>query len=199
MTKTEFIAHRINTVEELKKLPAEYGVEIDLRDKGDRLILAHEPFSDGEDFEEYLKNYNHGTMILNIKSERIEPKVQELVKKYRVKDYFFLDSSTPMIILLSNSGENNLAVRFSEFEPIESVLAMKKRAKWVWVDCFSQLIINKQNYKILKDAGFKLCLVSPELQGHQEELKAYKNYLLQEEIIFDAICTKTYNIQEWLR
>jgi hypothetical protein len=27
----EFVAHRINTLEELKKLPEEYGVEIDLK------------------------------------------------------------------------------------------------------------------------------------------------------------------------
>ena len=29
---TEYIAHRINTKEELLKLPEEYGVELDLRD-----------------------------------------------------------------------------------------------------------------------------------------------------------------------
>ena len=40
----EYIAHRINTVEELKKTPKECGVELDLRDFGDRLILQHDPF-----------------------------------------------------------------------------------------------------------------------------------------------------------
>jgi len=53
----EYIAHRINTIEELGKIPREYGVELDLRDFGDRLILQHDPFKDGEDFEEYLKHY----------------------------------------------------------------------------------------------------------------------------------------------
>ena len=77
----EYIAHRINTIEELKQIPSEYGVELDLRDYGRRLILQHDPFKDGEDFEEYLKHYNHGTMILNIKSERIEFKVLDLIKK----------------------------------------------------------------------------------------------------------------------
>ena len=62
-----YIAHRINTIKELKKIPKEYGVEIDLRDYADRLILQHEPFQDGEDFEEYLSHYNHEIMILNIK------------------------------------------------------------------------------------------------------------------------------------
>ena len=95
-----YIAHRVNTVEGLKKLPLEYGVELDLRDQGDRLILQHDPFTPGECFEEYLKHYHNGTMILNVKSERVEHRVLELIKKYEVKDYFFLDSSFPMIFLL---------------------------------------------------------------------------------------------------
>ena len=43
----EFIAHRVNTIEELRKVPKEYGVELDLRDFGERLILQHDPFIDG--------------------------------------------------------------------------------------------------------------------------------------------------------
>ena len=193
-----FIAHRINTIEELKKLPSEYGVELDLRDSGNDLIIVHNPFEEGENFEEYLKNYHHGTMIANVKSERIEHRIIELLEKYNVKDYFFLDSSIPMIYLLSNMGNTNSAVRFSEIEPIELALAMKGRAKWVWVDCFSKLPINKENYKQLKEAGYKLCLVSPELQGQDEKIEEYKKYLEDNEIVFDAICTKSYNIQRWV-
>jgi hypothetical protein len=193
----EYIAHRINTIEELKKIPREYGVELDLRDFGDRLILQHDPFKDGENFEEYLKYYNHGTMILNIKSERIEHKVLELIKKYNIKKYFFLDSSFPMIYLLSKDNEQNIALRFSEFEGIDTILNMQERVKWVWVDCFSELPITKENYKLLKDKGFKFCLVSPELQGQSEKLEKYKQYLEDENIIFDAICTKVYNIEKW--
>jgi len=193
----EYIAHRINTIAELKTLPKEYGVELDLRDFGDRLILQHDPFKDGEDFEEYLKYYNHGTMILNIKSERIEHKVLELIKKYKIEKYFFLDSSFPMIYLLSKDNEKNIALRFSEFEGIDTILNMKDKVKWVWVDCFSKLPITKENYKLLKKNGFKFCLVSPELQGQNEKLEEYKQYLNNENIIFNAICTKIYNIESW--
>ena len=67
----QFIAHRINTISELRNLPTEYGVEIDLRDSLDgRIYIQHNPFESGEDFEKYLKEYHHGTMILNIKSEK---------------------------------------------------------------------------------------------------------------------------------
>ena len=193
----EFIAHRINTLEELKKLPTEYGVELDLRDKGDNLIMVHDPFSDGEDFEEYCKHYKHGTMILNIKSERIEHRVLEIIQKYNIPKYFFLDSSFPMIYLLSKEGESNVAVRFSEFEGLDTVLNIQGKIDWVWVDCFTKLPINQENFQILKKAGFKLCLVSPELQGRDEDIEEYKAYLEKEGVVFDAICTKHYNIKRW--
>ncbi len=194
----EYIAHRVNSIDDLKKLPKEYGVEIDLRDLGDKIVMVHDPFcEDGEDFEEYLKHYDHGTMILNIKSERIEHKVLELIQKYDIKKYFFLDSSFPMVYLLSLSGEKNMALRFSEFEGLDTILAMSGKVDWVWVDCFSKLPINKENYKILKDNGFKICLVSPELQKQDEKLEIYKEYLKEHCIIFDAICTKNYNINRW--
>ena len=45
----EYIAHRINTISELEKLPMKYGVEIDLRDALDGSVyLAHDPFTGGK-------------------------------------------------------------------------------------------------------------------------------------------------------
>ena len=194
---THFIAHRINTVEELKVLPTEYGVELDLRDSGNNLILQHDPFKGGESFNDYLKHYQHGTMILNIKSERIEHRVLDLLKEHNITDYFFLDSSFPMIYLLSNEGERQSAIRYSEFEGLDTILNMSKKVDWVWVDCFSKLPINKDSYLRLKKAGYKLCLVSPELQGRNEDIEDYHNFITRNEIIFDAICTKHYNVERW--
>lgn len=183
-----YIAHRINTIAQLEEVPVEYGVELDLRDHGSRLILQHDPFTDGEDFEEYLRHYRHGLMILNIKSERIEHRVLELVQKYRVPDYFFLDSSFPMIRLLSQQGEKKIAVRFSEFEPIESALALAGAVDWVWVDCFTKMPLDEQTASRLKE-HFKLCAVSPELQKRPvTEIPAYAAELRPYTV--DAVCTK---------
>ena len=194
----EFIAHRINTLEELKALPYEYGVELDLRDDlNGRVYIQHNPFEKGEDFEEYLKAYHHGTMILNIKSERIEHKVLELISKYDVKSYFFLDSSFPMIKLLSDIGEKNIALRFSELEGLDTIRNMAGKATWVWVDCFTRLPIDKYSYKELKNLGYKLCMVSPELEGQPEKLEDYKAFLLENGIVMDAVCTKVYNVERW--
>jgi len=195
----EYIAHRINTVSELINLPTGYGVEIDLRDSVDNTIyISHDPFTPGENFETYLQHYKHGTMILNIKSERIEFKVLKLIKKYGISKYFFLDSSFPMIHTLASNGERNVALRYSEYEGIDTLRAMQGRVDWIWVDCFTKLPIDHELFLQFKKMGYNLCLVSPELQGREEDIENYKTYMASQEIVFDAICTKHYNVSRWL-
>ena len=63
----EIIAHKINSIKSLRKLPSKYGSEVDLRTFGSRIVLSHDPYKKGDRFEDYLENYNHGTLILNIK------------------------------------------------------------------------------------------------------------------------------------
>jgi hypothetical protein len=186
----KIIRHRVNSIKELDTVDPAHGVELDLRDRGSRLILAHDPFTDGEDFSDYLQHYRHGTMILNIKSERIEHRVlEEIQKAGTVKDYFFLDSSFPMICTLIAMGERRIAVRYSEFEPIESVLALAGKVEWVWVDCFTKMPLDSKTYKLMKEAGFKLCAVSPELQ--KRPIESIRQYALElAPYKMDAICTK---------
>jgi hypothetical protein len=200
MTSPQIIAHRINKIAELKNIPRNYGVEIDLRDHNDQIIITHDPFdyADAENFEDYLAEYNHGTLILNIKCERIELRIIELLKKYNIKDYFFLDCSFPMIFTLINQGETNIALRFSEFEGYDTIMNLAGKIKWIWVDCFTKLPINKAIYDRFKDNGFKLCLVSPELQKQEQRIDEYRQSLDNDQIYFDAICTKIYNADKWL-
>ncbi len=194
----EFISHRVNTVNDLKNTPVEFGVELDLRDNIDGSIyINHDPFVVGENFEDYLREYKHGTMILNIKSERIEYKVLDLLKKYNIEKYFFLDSSFPMIKALTDQGELNIALRYSEYEGIDTIKLMSGRAKWVWVDCFNSFPLEEDTYLKLKNMGYKLCFVSPELQGQPEKIEEYAGNIKKRNINFDAICTKLYNIDGW--
>ena len=195
----EYIAHRINTVEELRKLPTEYGVELDLRDDlNGRIYISHNPFEAGEDFEDYCKEYHHGTMILNIKSERIEHEVLKLMEQYQIKNYFFLDSSFPMIKLLTDMGVKQVALRFSELEGLDTIRNMAGRAEWVWVDCFTKVPIEQARYQELKALGYKLCFVSTELEAQEEKLPLYKQYIKEQGIVFDAVCTKSYHIKDWM-
>ena len=195
----EYIAHRINTVEELRKLPTEYGVELDLRDDlNGRIYISHNPFEAGEDFEDYCKEYHHGTMILNIKSERIEHEVLKLMEQYQIKNYFFLDSSFPMIKLLTDMGVKQVALRFSELEGLDTIRNMAGRAEWVWVYCFTKVPIEQASFQELKALGYKLCFVSPELEAQEEKLPLYKQYIKEQGIVFDAVCTKSYHIKDWM-
>ena len=193
-----FTCHRINSIDELKKIPCMYGIEVDLRDNlNGEIYLAHDPFIQGELLDDFLHYYNHAFIILNIKSERIEYKILELLKKYTITNYFFLDSSFPMIYKLSSEGNKNIALRFSEYEGLDTILNMKGKVDWVWVDCFTKNPLTNEIYTTLKKEGFKLCFVSPELQNQSEKIKEYKDSFIQENIVMDMICTKSYNIEQW--
>jgi hypothetical protein len=197
------INHRVNTIEALKNVPTEYGIEVDIRYHENELILSHDPFNHhkeySEKFETLLMHWHHdGPLILNIKTEGIEAACIQLMTEYKIKNWFFLDLSMPCFAkyaYLAGDSNNpffsvqNLAVRFSEREVIEYALAFKDKVKWVWVDCFTQLVLNQVNYQLLKKAGFNICLVSPELQHHPiTYIQAFKDQLISLDI--DAVCTK---------
>ena len=204
-----YINHRINTIEQLKKIPIQNGIELDIRYHENELILHHDPFrhheNNPEKFEDLLKYWKHkGSMILNVKTEGVEQACIDLMNKYDVKNWFFLDLSMSYFAIYAELAVNgdiagfsidNLAARFSEREPIEYSLAFAGKAKWVWVDCFTYLPMDKGIYDKLKSAGFKICLVSPELQQHS--LKMIEEFQKQcEDLDIDAICTKRPDLWE---
>jgi len=195
----KFVAHRVNTISDLKLIPEEYGVEVDLRDNFDgKVYLSHDPFQPGELFEDYLVHYKHAFIILNIKSERIERSVLETLRKHKItSNYFFLDSSFPMIHALSSQGETNIAMRYSEYEPIESVIALAGRVQWVWVDCFTKLPLRYETFRLLKKRGFKVCIVSPDLQSQSDKIQEYNTLLYESNIQPDMICVKIQNVPLW--
>ena len=78
----EIILHRINKIKDLKTVNPLFGVEIDIRTYGKDLILSHDPFKKGDKLEDYLGEYKHGTLILNIKESGIENNVLSLIQRY---------------------------------------------------------------------------------------------------------------------
>ena len=199
--ETQFICHRINTLNELNQIDKQFGIEIDIRDdhKSGKLILAHDPFLEGESFEEYLKNYKNNRLILNIKSERVELECLNLLEKYNIQNYFFLDSSFPMIYLLNKEYKNNhIVCRFSEYENINFFLDNKDMFSTIWVDCFTKFPLNKEIYQLVKKENKKICIVSPELQKQPKKIEIYRSYIIENNIFPDMICTKEYNIYKWI-
>ena len=141
-----------------------------------------------------MKHYKHAFIILNVKSEGIEKKTIALAEKYGIRNYFLLDASPPFIIKLTDEGVRKLAVRYSEFESIETALLMKNRVEWLFVDTYKKLPLDR---KVMAKLGgkFRVCVVSPELWGRQGEVAAYRKQLEKEGITLDAVLTK--KPEEW--
>ena len=208
------IHHRRNSVDELQETKPEYGVEIDLRNHGKDLIVFHDPFHDeAMNFEEWLASYHHHFLIANVKEEGLEPKLLNLFNKHGVNDYFILDESLPYIRKYALQGLPNFAIRVSEFESVDTALRLQaylknesKRVDWIWVDSFTGEPMPLEELLRLRDAGFKLCQVSPELHHvdrpdcWQPKIEAFLEKLSNLEVggfLPDMVCTKLPQL--WLQ
>ena len=187
----EIICHRRNDIKSLLSTPIEYGVEIDLRTHNNKLVINHDPFKGGVSFEEWISLYNHGTLILNVKEDGLEEKIISLLHKNNISSFFFLDQAFPTIIKMIKNGESRCALRISEYESVENVLKLSNKLDWVWLDIFTKFPITFEEYLIIKKANFKICLVSPELQGLENmNIRSLKDFLISKGIKVDAVCTK---------
>jgi hypothetical protein len=189
------IQHRVNSIEQLKLIPANRGIEVDVHMEGNDLVTGHDPGESLAIFEEWLKSYRHSLLAINIKQEGIESKIIKLLSDRNISDFFLFDLSFPMLYKTQLLGESRLAIRVSDLEPFQSVHHFRGRVEWIWLDGFLDL-------KFLKQAkfsfnGFKVCFVSPEL--HQAREKQQVEDMLKDfrrsSIIVDAICTK--NPEQW--
>lgn len=181
------ISHRVNTIGELAGVPVELGVEVDIRDYDGRLCLTHDSFAAGEDLDSFLAAYRHSQIIFNTKSDGLETEILRLAGKHKVENYFFLDTALPTLVKLSRRGVRKAAVRFSEYEPIELALRFAGLVEWVWIDCFTRLPLDPGTYAALRE-HFRICIVSPELQGHgRSAIGDYRKCLY--DMPPDAVCT----------
>ena len=169
-TGKTIIRHRINTIELLNTVPSDFGIEFDIREGQSGIVVTHDPWCTSILFDNFLKHAHHAFYIVNIKSEGIEYEALRILESYNIKNFFLLDCSFPMIVKLSKLGERRIAIRVSEYEDIQTSLNMKEFVDWVWLDS-------------LKENGFHVCLVSPELQFRNEDVSHLK-------YIVEAVCTK---------
>jgi hypothetical protein len=168
----EIVLHRINLINELLEVPIKYGCEIDIRSHGSKLILNHEPYLSGDNLIDYLDNYKHGLLVLNIKEAGIENDVLQLVRERNISTFFLLDVEFPYLYRACRLGERSIAVRFSEDEPIELVYNYKKFIDWVWVDTNTKLPLDSNNILLL--SSMQTCLVCPERWGRPNDIIPYR-------------------------
>lgn len=201
----QIIIHRVNKIEQLKKVPKKYGVEIDVRGYGEKMLLSHDSInstSKHDELELYLQNFKHAFIIFNIKEAGYEQKVINLAKKYNIsKDkYFLLDVEFPYLYRATRKGSiREIAVRYSEAEPIEAAEAQiingKPLLDWVWIDTNTILPLNEDIVNRLKP--FKTCLVCPERWGRPQDIAPYAQKMKELNFKLDAVMTIQKYAEQW--
>ncbi len=185
------IRHRVNDIETLRDTPNEMGVEIDIRTSQDNLILSHDPFTEGLPLNEWIKKYNHRFLILNTKEDGLEDKILEVLNNYKIEDFFFLDQPFPSVRKTIEKGCSKIALRFSEYESMSSLEMMSGQCEWVWIDSFKTFSHDLNTLFKIRGLGYKLCFVSPELQGRDSYEERQKILEACNKLNAEAICTKS--------
>ncbi|HMV67491.1 MAG TPA: hypothetical protein PKA64_11625 [Myxococcota bacterium] len=187
------VAHRRNALADLAATPAELGVEMDVRCRGDRIVVAHDPFEDGPDLDAWLDAYHHALLIVNLKEEGLERYVLPRLADRKIEAFFLLDQSFPFLLRTLRSGERRVAVRVSELEGVETALRLGGQAAWVWLDGFHGFPVGQEAVRALRGAGYRICLVSPELHGRERaEIEGYRESARRAGALGDAVCTRAW-------
>ena len=184
------IKHRVNTIKELKKTEKNLGIEIDLRSSPSGVYLHHDPFKKGQLFSKWIKFYNHKLLVLNVKEEGLESQILKILRKNKIKKFFFHDQTFSS--LLKNMNKTSISIRYSEFEDLRKTNFLFKKIKWVWIDNFNEIKLEKKFYKKLRENKVKICIVSPELVKIKRvrEIKKVYSFLKKKNFKIDAVCTK---------
>jgi hypothetical protein len=189
---TLVVAHRRNHPAELAETPRDQGVEMDIRSYADRLVVTHEPFDPGIDLEEWLDAYAHAFLVANVKEEGLEQRVEAALAARGIEQWTYLDQSFPFMVRTLRRGETRCMVRVSEYESVDTALALHPRAQWVWLDSFTGALPAQADLSRLAGAGYRVMLVSPELQARdpEPEVAGIRRALADAGVALDAVCTK---------
>ena len=185
------IKHRVNTLEELIRTPHQFGVELDIRLRNGEVVISHDPLEVGNNFDLWLRHYNHQLLVINTKEDGLEDIIMTKLNEFAINNFFFLDQSFPTLYKFSRIFPGHCASRISDVESIET--ALKLQASWIWLDSHSgdwRYLI--ESLEMINRAGIKSCLVSPELQRveFQKELQNIQKMLRFSGLSVDAVCTK---------
>lgn len=179
-------------MEQLALTPREFGVEIDIRSRGNDLILCHDAGGGGPRLDEWVNHFCHRFIVVNVKEEGLEERVRDVLDGAGVTDWAFLDQSFPYLVKSLAQGESRVMVRVSELECPDTALALNPSPAWVWLDSFSGEWQNAEVLMNLKNAGFRIMVASPELHGRDpsRESAQLRRVLSEAELQVDAVCTR---------
>ena len=144
-----------------------FGVEFDIRDSSEGIILAHDPWEHAPvPLCRFLSTLHAtGTLAINIKSCGLAARVRPELATSGVSPArcFFFDMAVPDHLAYPGHGLPAYA-RLSEIEPLGDFAL---QSDGIWLDAFSSTWWDDALVARLLQRGLKVCVVSPEL--HRRE------------------------------
>ena len=174
------IKHRVNSIKEINP---KFGLEIDIHNYNNKLVLAHdhpnEQSTKLEDFITYVPK--NSLLAINIKNVEIEVKLKIILSRSKITNYFAFDWPVPSLHK-AISHDLNCAFRLSEYE--KDIIP---NCPWVWLDSFNEIWYDIDFLISLKKSGIKLAIVSPELHNREADISKVKDIVNAVKV--DAMCT----------
>ena len=187
--------HRVNSPDQLL-LVRDYnasGYECDIRYHCGQPYLHHDVVKNPPDsacFEALISQSTDLDIILNFKETGCEFQTYMQVVKH-AKSALLLDVPFPEFVKFSKLNMGHLLMwRLSEFEKPDISVMEAMGSQWIWLDSFRFYWFMQADLDSYKKSGFKICLVSNELQGRDisENIDTIRELVRLGYI--DAVCTK---------
>jgi glycerophosphoryl diester phosphodiesterase len=158
-----------------------FGVETDIRDSNQELVVSHDMPAGGElALERLLERavsvigHEHLTLALNIKSDGLSQTLSNILAKFSGLDCFVFDMAIPD---MRGYFEVGIPV-FTRLSEYETAPVWLERSAGVWLDAFDSEWYTSGLIDDFRNLNKRVCIVSPELHGrpHQALWQILKPY-----------------------
>lgn len=142
-----------------------YGTETDVRDCAGKLVISHDmPTGDEMTLDDLLDimGGRNLPLAINIKADGL---AHALVAKFKDRghtNWFVFDMAVPDMRGYLNEG----VCTYTRLSDVEPTPAWLEQAAGIWLDRFSLGYYPNQEIVKYLNQGKKICVVSPELHGH---------------------------------
>jgi glycerophosphoryl diester phosphodiesterase len=143
-----------------------FGVETDVRDHHEDLVISHDPPS-GQSWpllsllEYYASCRSQCWLALNIKADGLARLLQQQLAQFAIQHYFVFDMSVPDL----RSYQRLQLTYFTRHSDLEPDPALYDKAAGVWLDAFDGEWYGSATIDGHLHLGKHVAVVSPELHG----------------------------------
>ena len=168
-----------------------FGIETDIRDASQGIVVSHDPPTGGEMALDHLlaiaASYampSRCTLALNIKSDGIADMLQPSLARHPELDVFFFDMSVPDMRSYIHLG----VPVFTRISDVERDPVWIGESAGIWLDAFESEWYNQHEIERCLARDKRVCIVSPELhrRPHERLWRLLKPFSCEENIL---LCT----------